>query len=154
MNKFISKGKTKIVEGTILAPENAGLRFIVNFVGLSGKFDAPVDLILTKKYANVKSSYKEWHATRLGFKPGEVRDVAVNSDTWVKSLLVRDNDGKIDEKSLETAVKKLATQAKYERASVHVSTLLTTEAPSLSKLLKDNLIDEGVTVYFYEEPKL
>ena len=153
MNKFIQKGKTKVVEGTILAPENAGLRFVVNFVGLDGKFEAPVDLILSKKYANVKSSYKEWYATRLGFVLGEVRDVAINSDTWVKSLLVRDGKGNVDEKALGAAVKKLAAQAKYERASVHVSTLLLTEAPSLSKLLKDNLVDEGVTVFFYEEPK-
>jgi hypothetical protein len=152
MNKFITPGKTKIVKGTILAPENAGLRFVINIVGQDGTFNSDLDKILAKKYNNVKLAYKEWYATQLGFKLGAIKDVAVSSDIWIKHLLVRDKNGNINDAGLQSAIKKLGEQAKYERASVHVSTMLTKNTPQLESLLIEHLVEEGITTYFYDEP--
>lgn len=152
MNKFIAPGKTKLVNGTIIAPENAGLRFVVNVVSQNGTFDSALDKILAKKYNTAKLAYKEWHATQRGFKLGSIKDVAVNADIWVMHMLVEDKDGNVNEAALKTAVKKLGELAKYERASVHVSTLLTKAIPQLESLLAEHLVQEGVTTYFYEEP--
>jgi hypothetical protein len=43
--------------------------------------------------------------------------------------------------------------AKYERASIHVSTLLTDSIPELQESLTKELVENGVSVYYYEETK-
>lgn len=152
MNKFIQAGKTKIINSTILAPENAGLRFILNVVGEDGKFGSPLNLLLAKKWAKVKEDNSYWFATKMNFKLGSLNETAVASDTWTISLLVQKLNGLMDEKALQIAVKKLGEKAKYEKASVHVSTLLTSSIPALEGLLLTNLVEDGVSVYFYNEP--
>jgi len=87
------------------------------------------------------------------FKLGAVKDIAVQSDVWLMNMLVLDKDNKLNDKALLTALKEVCKVAKYERASVHVSTLLTTAFPQLQDLLTTNLVEQGVSVFFYEEPK-
>jgi hypothetical protein len=152
MNKFITQGKAKQVNATILAPENAGLRMILNVCALDGKFESKLDGVLTKKWSKVREDYKGWHATQHDFKPGSLNTTAVASDIWVINMLAKDKDGKLDQTALQTGVKKLGAMAKYERGSVHVSTFLTAEVPALQDLLVKHLIEEGVNVYFYNEP--
>jgi hypothetical protein len=152
MNKFTIQGKMKQVNATILAPENSGLRFVLNACGQSGKFESKLDNLLTKRWVKVREDYKGWYATQHNFKLGWLNNTAVASDTWVINMLVEDKDGKVDEKALQLAVKKLAELAKYEKASVHVSTILTAEIPALQPMLVKGLIEEGVNVYFYNEP--
>jgi hypothetical protein len=150
--RFIAQGKTKVVNASILAPENAGLRFIINVVGQDGKFTSPLSLILAKRWAKVKEDNSYWFATQMNFKLGALNETAVASDTWAISMLVQDKTGKVDPKALQVAVKKLGEKAKFEKASVHVSTLLTSSIPELEGLLITNLVEQGVSVYFYVEP--
>jgi ABC-type Zn2+ transport system substrate-binding protein/surface adhesin len=42
--------------------------------------------------------------------------------------------------------------AKYERATVHVSNILTDAVPEINDLLTTELVDQGVAVCFYQEP--
>jgi len=154
MNKFTAPGKMKQVNATILAPENAGLRIILNLCSENGKFESTLDKLLYSRWARVKSDFKEWHATQHNFKLGLLNtNSAVASDTWICEALVKDKNDKLDEKSLEVAVKKIKDLCKYEKASLHVSNILTNDFPSLVDLLKNHLVDEGINVYFYEEPK-
>jgi hypothetical protein len=150
--RFIAQGKTKVVNASILSPENAGLRFIINVVGQDGKFTSPLSLILAKRWSKVKEDNSYWFATQMNFKLGALNETATASDTWVISMLVQDKNGKVDSKALQTAVKKLGEKARYEKASVHVSTLLTSTIPELEGLLVTNLIEQGTSVYFYNEP--
>jgi hypothetical protein len=150
--RFIAQGKTKIVNASVLAPENAGLRFILNVVGQDGKFTSPLSLILAKRWAKVKEDNSYWYATQMNFKLGSLNETAVSSDTWAISMLVQDKTGKVDQKALQAAIKKVSEKAKYEKASVHVSTLLTSAIPELQDLLIKGLVEEGVSVYFYNEP--
>lgn len=152
MKKFITPGKFKQINATILAPENAGLRLILNVVGQNGKFESKLDGILSKKWVKVREDYKGWFATQHNFKMGWLNNTAVGSDTWVVNMLVEDKEGKVDTKALQVAVKKVADMAKYERASVHVSAITVSEIPELQQLLTSHLIEEGVNVYFYNEP--
>lgn len=152
MNKFMTPGKIKQVNATILAPENAGLRLILNACGQQGKFDSSLDNVLTKKWAKVKQDYKEWYATQHNFKLGWLNQTAVASDTWVVNMLVKDKDGNVNEAALNLAMKKLVELAKYEHASLHVSSLLLTELPDLLPLLTSQLAGNGVNVYCYNEP--
>jgi hypothetical protein len=152
MQKFIQPGKVKEIVGSVVAPQNSGLRFILDIVGPSGKFDAPLDLILTKKWAKAREQYRSWYANQRDFKPGLLSNAAVASDTWIVYMLARDVDGKVDVKALQVGVKKLQSLAKYENASVHISTLLTTEIAGFQDLLLENLAKNGITTYFYTEP--
>ena len=152
-NLFATKGKTKIVKGSILAPENAGLRFVLNSFGMSGKPESDLFSLFDKKWSRVRSESRGWYATRQNFKLGSVNNTAVQSDTWVLTMLVKDEEGLLDEKALDMCLKKICDMAKYERATVHVSSLLTDEIPALAEKLNTAMVDNGVSVVFYEESK-
>lgn len=152
-NKFQPQGKTKVVKGSILTPENAGLRFILSVNNLAGKPDNPLLPIFDKKWKKVKEESRGWYATKTGaYKLGAVNTTAVQSDTWVIHMLCQDAESATDLKALETCLTQVCKMAKYEHASVHVSTILTQAIPEMVALLTDKLLKSGVTVFFYEEP--
>lgn len=152
-NMFAPKGKTKVVKGTILAPENAGLRFVLNTLSLSGKPDGELFSLFDKKWSRVRSESKGWYATRQNFKLGAINTTAVQSDTWILTMLVKNEEDQLDESALDVCLKKICDMAKYERATVHVSSLLTDEFPALADKLNTALVANGISVVFYEEAK-
>lgn len=152
MNRFITPGKFKQLNASILAPENAGLRIILNPCGQNGKFDSSLDAILAKRWSKVRENYKEWYANQHDFKMGFLNSAAVASDTWVVNMLVKNKEDKVDDKALQLAIKKVGELAKYEKASVHVSDITVEEMPAIKDLLQKLLSEEGVNVYFYKEP--
>lgn len=152
-NKFLQPGRVKVVQGSILYPENAGLRFVLNVNNLAGKAENPLYPLLDKKWPKVKQEAKGWFNTRTGaYKLGAVTTTAVQSDTWVLHMLCQDEDLKTDTAGLEKCLKEVCKMAKYERATVHVSTLLTDAVPGLADLLSKELVEQGVAVSFYNEP--
>lgn len=153
MDKFAPKGKTKVVKGSILAPENAGLRFVLNSFGLSGKPEGNLFALFDKKWSRVRSEARGWYATRQNFKLGQINTTAVQSDTWILTMLVKNEDGVLDDTALNTCLKKVCDMAKYERATVHISDLLTEELPTLKDKLEAALVDNGVSVVYYEEAR-
>jgi len=153
MNKFTPKGRVKQVDSTILAPENSGLRLVLNLVGLDGSFKSDLDLMLAKKWSKVKENYREWFVGQHNFKLGSLREVAVASDTWVVNALVVGKDGSVDAAALNAACKKLGEFAKQEHASVHVSNMVADKVPALSELLNKYLTDNGINLYYYTEPQ-
>lgn len=148
--QFSPKGKFKTVNSSVLTPENAGLRFIINLCGMEGKYDSPLEVQIGKRWTNAREDYKYWHANRQNFKLGSVNTTAVGSDTWVVNLLCKEAGKGIDLKNLELAAKNLGKLAKYEHASVHCSSLLLEEAPPLKDLLVKYLVDDGTNLYIYE----
>jgi len=151
-SKFQSLGRVKVVKGSILTPENAGLRFVLNVANLVGKAESPLYPLFDKKWPTVKKEVKGWFNTRTGaYKLGAVASFAVQSDTWVLNMLCQDADLNTDTTALTACLKEVCKTAKYERASVHVSTLLTDAIPELSDLLHKELVEQGVSVSFYEE---
>jgi len=152
-NRFKPQGKTKVIKGTILAPENAGLRFVLSVNNLAGKPDNhPLYPVFEKKWKKVREEARGWYATKTGaYKLGAVNTTAVQSDTWVIHMLCQDENLATSTPGLEKCLKEVCKMAKYERASVHVSSLLTDAVPELTGLLKTELVDEGVSVYFYDE---
>jgi len=153
-NIFQQPGRVKTIHGSILAPENAGLRFVLSVNNLAGKNEGnPMLPIFDKKWPKVKAESRGWFATRTGaYKLGAVNTTAVQSDTWVMHMLCQDDNLQINNDGLKKCLKEVCRQAKYERATVHVSTVLTNSIPEMTNLLKAELIDQGVSVYFYEEP--
>jgi hypothetical protein len=149
--KFVQKGKVKVVKGSILTPEYAGLRLIINFVNSSGKPEGPLYQIFDKKWKKIKEETKGWYASRVNFKLGEVSTIAVQSDTWVINCLCQDELMAVQEKALDNCVKKISDMAKNEKASVHVSSLLLQSYPELMNKLNKNLVDVGINVSVYEE---
>jgi glycerol kinase len=152
MNKFQQSGKVKIIKGSILSPQNAGLRFVLSVNNLAGKQENPLFPIFDKKWKKVREDSRGWFATKTGaYKLGALFTTAVQSDTWVIHMLCQDEKFVTDKEALASCLKQVAASAKYEKATVHVSTLLTEAMPELSSLLTEQLIDTGVSVYFYEE---
>ena len=155
MNKFQPQGKTKLIKGSILAPENAGLRFVLSINNTLGKVEGnPLLPLFDKKWKQVRQETKGWYANKTGaYKLGAINTTAVQSDTWVIHMLCQGDDLSVDAKGLEDCLKKVAASAKYEKATVHVSTVLTDAIPELSPLLTKYLVEDGVSVYLYEEAK-
>ena len=150
---FQPQGRVKVINGTILAPENAGLRFVLNVANMVGKMESPLYPLFEKKWPTVKREVKGWFNARDGkFKLGALNTNAVQSDTWVINMLCQDAELKSDAAGLTTCLKEVCKMAKYEKASVHVSTLLTTLVPELQETLTKELVENGVSVYYYEEP--
>lgn len=152
VNKFQAPGRTKVIKGSILTPENAGLRFILSINNMVGKAENPLLPLFDKKWKKVREESRGWYATKTGaYKLGATNTTAVQSDTWVIHMLCQDEELKTDAKALEECLKKVCASAKYEHATVHVSTILTGAIPELTDLLNTHLVAEGVSVYFYEE---
>jgi hypothetical protein len=153
VNKFQQLGRVKVIKGSILTPENAGLRFVLSVNNLLGKAEGnPLLPLFDKKWPKVRQESRGWYATKTGaYKLGAVSESAVQSDVWVMHLLCQGEDLTVDAAALEKCLKEVCKRAKYERATVHVSTVLTNSIPEFTGLLQSQLIDQGVSVSFYEE---
>jgi hypothetical protein len=153
-NQFQPAGRVKVVKGSILTPEMAGLRFILSVNNLLGKPEGnPLLPIFEKKWPKVKQESRGWYATKTGaYKLGALSETAVQSDIWVLGMLCQKEDLSVDTAALKTCLKEVCKKAKYERASVHVSTILTSSVPEMTNLLQSELVEQGVSVSFYEEP--
>lgn len=153
-NRFQPQGRVKLIKGSILAPENAGLRFVLIVNNMVGKPENPLYDLFDKKWKKVKEEAKGWYNTRTGaYKLGAVNTTAVQSDTWVIHMLCQDEELKTNGDALGKCLDEVCKSAKYERATVHVSTLLTSAIPELQDLLNKHLVEKGVSVSFYEEPE-
>jgi hypothetical protein len=154
IKRFQQLGKVKTIKGTILAPENAGLRFVLSINNLAGKPENPMFPIFDKKWKKVREDSRGWYANKTGaYKLGAINTTAVQSDTWVMHMLCQDESLVTNLKGLEDCLKKVCGAAKYEKATVHVSTVLTEAIPELPELLNKQLVEQGVSVYYYEEAK-
>jgi hypothetical protein len=153
VNRFQVKGKTKFIKGSILTPEGGGLRFVLNVVNMTGKAEGALYPIFDKKWKKVREETRGWYATKTGaYKLGATSTTAVQSDVWVTHLLCQDEKLATDVKALEECLKSVCKSALYEKATVHVSTVLTAAVPELEALLGTCLVDKGVSVSFYQEP--
>jgi len=154
--RFQTPGRTKVINGSILAPETAGLRFVLSINNTAGKPDNnPLYPVFEKKWKKVREEARGWYATKTGaYKLGAVNTTAVQSDVWVLHMLCQDDEQKTDVAALTKCLDAVCKMAKYEKASVHVSNLLSAAVPELNQLLKTRVLEEGVSVYFYEEPQV
>ncbi len=153
VKKFQTLGKTKLVKGTILSPEPAGLRFVLSVNNMVGKAETKLHSVFDKKWKKVREETRGWYANKTGaYKLGAINTTAVQSDTWVIHMLCQDKDLNLDDKAVEECLKKVCDLAKYEKATVHISSLLKEMIPSLNDLLNKYLVEKGISVYTYEEP--
>jgi len=158
-NPFQQPGRVKVIQGSILAPENAGLRFVLNVHNMKGQAEGPLYPLFEKKWKQVKADVKGWYNTRTGlghhpYKLGSINTTATQSDTWVVHLLCQDEELNTNSAALSNCLKEVCKMAKYERATVHVSTLLTAVVPELVDALNTELVEQGISVCFYEEPDI
>ena len=152
-NPFQQLGRVKVIQGSILSPQNAGLRFVLNVNNMAGKAESPLYPVFDKKWPKVKQEAKGWFNTRTGaYKLGAVNTTAVQSDTWIVHLLCQDDKLQTDVKALAVCLKEVCKMAKYERATVHVSNILSDAVPEVNALLTTELVNQGVAVCFYQEP--
>ena len=153
-NKLVTHGKTKTVQGTILSPELGNLRLVLVPCDEGGKPSSELHALLNKKWRKVAEELKGWYSQHVTFKLGNIQTTAVQSDVWVIHCLFLNKEGKVDSKALATCVKKVTDLAKYEKASVHVSTLTSNSISELTNLLQKNCIENGICVYYYaDEPE-
>ena len=154
-SQFQVKGAVKNIKGSILTPHHAGLRFILSLNNMAGKPESPLYPVFEKKWRKVREEARGWYTNKTGaYKLGAINTTAVQSDTWVIHMLCQDDQLKTDVGAVETCLQAVCKLAKYEKATVHVSSLLTDAIPELDKLLQSELISQGVSVCFYQEPKV
>lgn len=150
-NKFLTNGKTKLVNGSILNPELGNLRLILVPCSDSGVPNTRLHHLLEKKWRQVNVDLKGWRASNINYKLGSIQTTAVQSDTWVIHALCMNGQNQTDERALAACVKKISDMAKYEKGSVHVSMLTMEESPALGDMLLTKCIENGVSVYFYDQ---
>jgi hypothetical protein len=161
-NKFTPKGKFRKTQSTLLTPENSGLRFVLNPVDIKAKFETQTNKLLNTKWSKPRTEFRSWFANRTGFKIGEIQQVAVQSDVWIINTLLFDENnsvpkeayvdgGKGKEPPIEKAMKKIAELAKYERATIHVSSEIF-DIPNFEALATKHFLDQGLSVYVYQAP--
>lgn len=152
-SKFAPKGKDKVINRTILTPEYAGLRLVLNLINESAALNEELGSIFDRKWKKIKEEVKGWYASRNNFKLGQTNTIAVQSDTWVVNCLCKTKENVLDRKALESCIQKVLSVAKMEKASVHVSALSVLECPELKEELNNQLLNNGINVCYYEEPK-
>lgn len=161
-NRFTPKGKFRKTQSTLLTPENSGLRFVLNPVDLKASYTNNTNKLLNTKWSKPRTELRSWFANRTGFKLGEVQTVAVQSDVWILNALILDehnsvpkeayvDGGKGKEPPIEKTMKKIADLAKYEKATIHVSSDIF-DLPNFEKLATKYFLDEGLSVYVYQAP--
>lgn len=149
MNKFIPQGKFRHAKSAIVAPENSGLRFVLNPLDVKATFENPVNVTVANKWKKVREEGKAWCANRSGFKLGELQSVAVQSDVWVLNLVLLGEKGESSKDSIESAFKKASALAKYEKASVHMAEDMLKFA-GCEELATKYFLNEGLNVYLYK----
>ncbi len=153
-NRFQQPGRVKVIKGTIINPEYAGLRLILSVNNLKGDpAGNPLLPVFDKKWPKVRAESRGLYATKTGsYKLGNVvGSTPVQSDIWVMHMLVQDEDLNVDVAALEKCLKDVCKTAKYERATVACSSLLVDAIPELTELVNKCLVEEGVSVNYYEE---
>lgn len=150
-NTFVTHGKTRLVQGTITHPEAGNLRLVFVPCGKLGKPDTQLHAIINKRWRSVAAELKGWFSSNITFKMGNINTTATQSDVWVVHALCFNENNEVDERALFSCVKKAADMCRSERASLHVSTLSMNTIPGLADLLNTQLIEKGLSVYFYEE---
>jgi len=157
------KGLLKYVEGDATVPIAAGHRMIIHVVNTAGGFGAGFVLAL-KKWPNAELIYRTWYRSQLNFKLGEIKEVAVQSDTSVIHMLAQeglgpDKDGNPPGRydAVEKCLEKVAKLAKQTNASIHCprfsSGLSGLSWPKIEAMIIDKLINQGVNVTVYDLPK-
>lgn len=149
-NKFLTNGKTKLVNGSIINPELGSLRLVFLPCSESGVPDSALHNILDRKWKQAKVDLKGWKASNINYKLGNINTTAVQSDTWIIHGLCYNKEGVLDEKALDECVKKMANLAKSEKASVHVSMITMGAIEKLGDSLLKRCVENGISVYFYE----
>lgn len=147
----VGQGKLKEVTGSVLSTQNSGLRFIIN--ATNKKCNLEYDLIkdFDKKWKNVRGDLKTWFNNPANHKLGNIRELAVQSDTWIVHMLCQDENLKTDEKALKECLKKVAELARYEQASVHLSHKTVEQVPELKNLVEEFILNKNISVYVYKD---
>jgi hypothetical protein len=150
MSRFVTPGRFRQASSELVVPENSGLRFILNPINTKADFDNEINLTLSKKWRKVREDGKGWYANRTNFKTGECQSVAIQSDVWVINFIILDEANKVIEGAFEPAMKKIAALAKYEHASIHISSKMM-ELPGFEAAAQSQFIDNGMSVYVYSK---
>lgn len=152
-NLFKKVGKSKVIKDSILTPNNGGLCLILSLANMAGKPENPLYPLFDKKWKKVKEDAKVWFINKNGaYKPGAINTTIVQSYAWVVHMLCQNEALETDVKAVKECLGQVCKMALSEQATVHVSTILTSLIPELSELCKTELLDKGVSVFFYEEP--
>lgn len=151
---FGKKGSVKTIDATILSPQQGGLKLILSVARLDGALDNPMMELFSKRWANFRKELASLYATRTGaYKLGFVGEpYCVQSDVWVMHCVCLNAKGKFDLDGFRECLKALCKKAEVERAGVHISNILVNKFPKMTKLVEEELTNNGVNVLYYNEP--
>ena len=161
---FGPKGILRYREGDALVPIAAGFRMIIHVCNDIGAFGAGVALAIAKKWPKAQLEYRNWWRSQNNFKLGEIKEVAVQSDTSVVHMIAQ-HDIKPDDKgnppirydALASCLEKVAKLAKTNNASIagpkFGAGLAGGDWAKIEEIIKEKLIDKGINVTIYDLPK-
>ena len=156
-NKFF-KGKLKYIKGNVAEPMPDKHRIVLNLVSETGIL--PVNSLM-KKYAKIGSEYRLWYRGQNKFVVGNIQEIMLQSDLLgVNMLAIILNNPKDTAKkdlkeddtltNLESCFNKIATIAKDNSSSVHLSKILEGSWDKVEDLIEKCFLNKNINVFVYE----
>ena len=148
--------------GDATAPASAGNKLICHVCNDMGGWGRGFVLALSKRWDTPERAYRAWHKHRgrNDFGPGSVLLVQVEPDTWVANMVaqhgISPEGGRppIRYDALETALGKVAAEARRLKASVHMPRIGCGFAggtwEQVEPILTRTLAEKDVEVWVYD----
>lgn len=149
---------TRYLKGDATVPQAAGSKVIAHICNNRGGWGKGFVLAVSKRWKEPEQYYRRWYASKEDFGLGEIQVVEVRHDMWVANMVaqfgykVGSKGPPIRLDALRSCLKKLAGEAKFLKASVHMPRIGTGLAggkwDDIGPMVEREL--EGLDVYVYD----
>jgi len=146
--------------GDATAPQADGPRIICHICNDIGGWGAGFVVALSRRWKEPERAYRDWYSAGEGFALGEVQFVNVEPGLWVANMVgqhgvgIRKGKAPIRYEAVRTALRKVATFAKAQGASVHMPRigcgLSGGTWDQIEPLITDSLVAGGIEVFVYD----
>ncbi len=150
--------------GDATSPQGTGPRIIVHICNDIGAWGRGFVLALSKKWPQPEQRYRAWaHGEEsLPFELGQVQFVPVEYQVWVANVLgqhdIRRRGGvsPVRYEAIRQGLQRVAERARRDKASVHMprigAGLAGGDWTTISQIIHDELVAQGITVTVYDLP--
>lgn len=149
------------IKGDATNPQTDGNKIIVHICNDIGGWGKGFVMAISKRWSMPEAEYRAWHATRDGFKLGQVQFVSVENDLWVANLIGQHKINKDDQgnapiryQAVESGLQAVADFAVIAHASIHMPRIGCGLAGGTWDLMEPiiikALVQKGLAVYVYD----
>ncbi len=150
------------VTGDATVPADSGPRIIAHICNDVGGWGRGFVLALSKRWPEPEAAYRDWFKTGDDFDLGKIRLVGIAPALWVANMIAQEGlhataaGPPIRYDALERCLGELALASTRLSATVHMprigAGLAGGDWKQIERLIRDQLVDHGVSVTVYDLP--